>query len=284
MMTKAPRRPVVRYHGGKWVLAKRIIAHFPAHRVYTEVFGGGGSVLMRKPRSYAEVYNDLDGEIVNVFRVLRDPHAAAELTRQLRLTPFAREEFELSYLPSDDPIEQARRTVARSYMGFGSGGASGSKTGFRCSSTRSGTIPSHDWANYPECLAAFTDRLQGVVIENRPAADVLRQQDSREALHYVDPPYVFASREGGAQPDYRFEMTDDEHRLLAGTLRSLQGMVILSGYPSELYAELFPDWHCVAMDTHAASGADRVECLWFNPAATAASAPRLFDLPLEMVA
>src|SRR3990167_11343170 len=105
-----PTRPVMRYHGGKWRLAPWVIEHFPEHRVYTEAFGGGASVLMRKPRSYAEVYNDLDGEIVNVFRVLRDPSQARELERLLRLTPFARSEFETSYITDGDPLEQARRT------------------------------------------------------------------------------------------------------------------------------------------------------------------------------
>ncbi len=113
-----PTRPIVRYHGGKWMLAQWIIAQFPAHRVYVEPFGGGGSVLLRKPRSYAEIYNDLDGEIVNLFLMARDH--GEELRRALELTPFARVEFMESYEPSENPIEQARRTVARSFMGFGS--------------------------------------------------------------------------------------------------------------------------------------------------------------------
>ncbi len=88
------KRPVLRYHGGKWKLAPWIISHFPPHRIYVEPYGGGGSVLMQKQRSYSEVYNDLWGVVVNVFRVLRDPSQAAELERVIRLTPFAREEFE----------------------------------------------------------------------------------------------------------------------------------------------------------------------------------------------
>src|SRR3954471_8601570 len=101
-----PTRPVLRYHVGKWILAPWIISHFPSHRVYTEAFGGAASVLMRKPRSYGEVYNDLDGEIVNLFHVLRGPRAG-ELIASLRLTPFARIEFEESYETAADPVEQA---------------------------------------------------------------------------------------------------------------------------------------------------------------------------------
>jgi DNA adenine methylase len=89
--TQAITRPIIRYHGGKFRLAPKLLEIFPPHRVYTEVFGGGGSVLMQKPRSYAEIYNDLDGEVVNVFRVLQNRRQAKRLEELLRLTPFARE-------------------------------------------------------------------------------------------------------------------------------------------------------------------------------------------------
>ncbi len=113
-------RPVLRYHGGKFRLAPKLIGIFPAHRVYTEAYGGGASVLLLKPRCYAEIYNDLDGEVVNVFRVLQNPSKAHRLERLLRLTPFAREEFLLSYRDSSCEVERARRTIIRSHMGFGS--------------------------------------------------------------------------------------------------------------------------------------------------------------------
>lgn len=109
-------RPVLRWHGGKWILAPWIISHFPKHRIYTEVFGGAASVLMRKNRSYAEVYNDIEGEVVNLFRILRDERAAGRLKEVLELTPFARDEWELSYKPTEDVIEQARRTVIRCFV------------------------------------------------------------------------------------------------------------------------------------------------------------------------
>lgn len=104
-------RPILRYHGGKWKLAPWIIANMPPHRGYIEPFGGGASVLLRKARSYAEVYNDLDGEVVNVFRVVRD--RGEDILRALRLTPFAREEFIEAWEPSTDNVEQCRRTIIR---------------------------------------------------------------------------------------------------------------------------------------------------------------------------
>lgn len=165
------KRPILRWHGGKWILANWIIQHLPKHRVYVEPFGGAGSVLLRKPRSYAEVYNDLDGEVVNLFRVARE--RGDELRRALELTPFARDEFALSYEPTEDPVEQARRTVARSFMGFGSNSHS-KATGFRANSNRSGTTPAHDWRNYPEAFVAVIERLRGVCIENRDAVEVMQ--------------------------------------------------------------------------------------------------------------
>src|SRR5574337_272680 len=95
---RGPKRPLLRYHGGKWKLAPWILRHLPPHRVYVEPFGGGASVLLQKPRSYAEVYNDLDGEVVNLFIMARE--RGEELAQAIELTPFAREEFELSYRPA----------------------------------------------------------------------------------------------------------------------------------------------------------------------------------------
>jgi len=113
-----PQRPALRYFGGKWRIAAWTTSHFLEHDVYTESYGGAASILLRKERAHAEVYNDLDGEIVNLFRVLRG--RGDELRQALELTPFARAEFDASFEPSDDELEQARRTVVRSYMGFGS--------------------------------------------------------------------------------------------------------------------------------------------------------------------
>ena len=267
----APRRPVLRYHGGKWRLAPWIIENLPAHRIYVEPFAGAGSVLIRKPRSYAEVYNDLDREVVNVFQVLRDPESAGELERQLRLTPFARDEFAASYEESADPVEQARRTVTRSFMGFGSASASGHNTGFRSNSNRSHTTPAHDWSAFPDAIRAFVERLHGVVIENRDALEVIEQHDGKETLFYVDPPYPGSTRSGGntyCQKGYRHEMADDDHRRLAEVLQAAHGMVVISGYPCDLYDnELYPDWQRITRAAMADGARERTEVLWISPSA-----------------
>lgn len=265
-----PTRPVLRWHGGKWKLAPWIIGHFPEHRIYIEPFGGAASVLIRKPRAYAEYYSDLDGDVVNLFRVLRGPDAE-RLIEALRLTPFAREEFAEAYEHTDDPLERARRIVVRSFMGFGSAAACGKATGFRATSDRSGTTPAHDWVNFPTALAKVIDRLRGVVIENRPALDVMADRDRPDALHYVDPPYVHATRAQGNpycdKGQYRHELTDADHTELLGALRSLRGMVVLSGYATSLYEQALPDWRRVERQAHADGARDRTEVLWINPAA-----------------
>jgi DNA adenine methylase len=265
-------RPVLRYHGGKWLLAPWIISHFGPHRVYVEPFGGAASVLMRKKRSPVEVYNDQWETVVNVFRILRDPMKAAELARLLYLTPFARDEFEgiegsaLAQLPD---IEQARRTILRSLGGFGSASTNGAhSTGFRATSAASSTTPAVDWANYPTHIPRFVERLRGVVIENRNALDVIQQHDAPGTLFYLDPPYPHCTRNmrrGNAM--YAFEMTDEGHASLASLLHQVQGMVIISGYECPLYEELFRGWAHYKREHVIDGGNKRSESIWLNPAA-----------------
>lgn len=258
----SPRRPVLRWHGGKWLLAPWIIEHFPKHQVYVEPFGGAASVLLRKERSYAEIYNDLDCEVVNLFRILRSDDAK-KLVEQLRLTPFCRDEFSEAYQPTDDALERARKLVVRSFMGFGSNGHN-RVTGFRANSNRSGTTPAHDWVNYPDSLETVVKRLEGVTIENRDALDVMTQHDAPTTLHYVDPPYVFDTRaDKGA--DYAHEMDDNDHRHLLGALKEMQGMVILSGYPHKIYDDALSSWRRVERRALADGARSRTEVLWINP-------------------
>lgn len=274
-MNGIPTRPVLRWHGGKWKLAPWIISHFPPHRVYVEPFGGAASVLIRKTRTYAEIYNDLDDEVVGLFRVLRDRGGAARLMEMLRLTPFARTEFREAYEATEDPVERSRRLIIRAFMGFGSNAHSSQQkghrsTGFRGNSSRSGTTPATDWKNYPDALAALIDRLAAVVIENRDARLVMAQHDGPATLHYVDPPYLPETRARGNRYDlawrmYRHELSRDDHRDLLDFLCEVKGMVVLSGYPDALYDDLLGGWKRVETNTFADGARARVEVLWLNP-------------------
>ncbi len=264
-MTKLTR-PIMRYHGGKFRLSDWIISHFPPHRVYVEPFGGAASVLMQKSRSQAEVYNDLDGDIVNVMRVLQDSGLRAQLTELITFTPYARTEFELAWEACDDPVERARRTLIRAEMGFGSAGATKGKTGFRIDTTRKSTVMDI-WARIPEYIQSFSQRLQGVLIENRPALQILKTHDKPDTLFYVDPPYLPATRQRGSAC-YRHEMTSDDHVELLTALQELKGSVIVSGYAHELYESMLTGWHRFTKNTHAASyrgSAARTEVLWLSP-------------------
>lgn len=280
----APTRPLLRWHGGKWLLAPWIIGQFPPHRIYVEPYGGAWSVGFRKARATAEVWNDLDSELVNLFRVLRSDRAA-ELVAGLRLTPFARDEFFDAYQPSEDPVERALRLIVRAFMGHGGDGASGQyRTGFRASSNRSGSTPAVDWINLPDSLDMAVGRLMGVVIENRPALQVMASHDGPDTLHFVDPPYLHETRtranrradNGGV---YRHELSDDDHRELLTFLRGVRGMVVLSGYPSALYDELLPDWTRIDRAALADGAQPRIEVLWLNPQAAARRpSPGLLDV------
>lgn len=279
----SPPRPLLRWHGGKWLQAPHIIAHFPPHRVYVEPFGGAWSVGLRKPRTYAEVWNDLDGELVNLFRVLRSDRAQ-ELPELLRMTPFARDEFYEAYELAEDPVERARRLIVRAFMGHGSDGASGQyRTGFRANSNRSGSTPAVDWINLPDSLELTIVRLRGVVIENRPALQVMMTHDGIDTLHYVDPPYLHETRarthrradNGGV---YRHELTDEQHEELLAQLCRLRGMVVLSGYPSEIYDQALQGWTRIDRAALADGALPRTECLWLNPACAARQPlPTLLD-------
>ncbi|MFA9283733.1 DNA adenine methylase [Comamonas sp. SY3] len=263
--------PALRYHGAKFRLAPWVLKHFPEHRCYVEPFGGAAGVLLQKPRAYAEVYNDLDEDIANFFRVIRDRDLSDRLLQLLRVTPYARAEFDLAYQDCDEPVERARRTAVRACMGFGSAGATKGVTGFRIDTARPYGTAQHLWTRYPDQLGAVIERFQGVLIENRPAIEVMRQHDTPETLHFVDPPYVYATRSlrNVAQGCYRHEMTDEQHLELLTALKGLQGMVVLSGYPSSLYEGELSDWQVSSTGARISAGrgtAIKTEVLWLNPA------------------
>lgn len=272
----APTRPALRYLGGKWRLAPWIIQHFPKrHRVYVEPFGGAASVLLRKPRSQGECYNDLSGDVVELFRVLRDPAQAEALRRAVDLTPFARAEYDLAFEVANDPVERSRRLLVRSYMGHGSSSAlSHRSTGFRASLVnRDGALPANDWATLPPGLEQIHRRLAGVVIEHRPAQQVMGRYDGADALFYVDPPYMpetrSPERRGGALSNaYSHELSEGDHAELLAFLRGLEGSVVLSGYPSRLYDLALADWRRIEKATHADGARPRTEVLWLNPRAS----------------
>lgn len=262
MKTHTPTRPILRYYGGKWRIAPQIVALFPPHAVYVEPFGGGASVLLRKQRAISEVYNDLDREVTNVFRMIRD--RSAELQAACALTPYSREEYEASYEETDDTIEAARRFIFRSAAGIGTNSA-WRPAGFRTSLCDVKNSPAISWAGYPVHVPAVAERLRGVIIENRDAVAVMAQYDAPHTLHYVDPPYLKATRNSPSK-GYRHEFKEPgEHETLLKFLTTLVGRVVLSGYDDCSYDEWLIDWHKVKLSgARDQQNAARAEVLWMN--------------------
>ncbi|WP_435583362.1 DNA adenine methylase [Amycolatopsis thermoflava] len=269
-------RPPFAYFGGKTRLAEQVVAALPPHEHYVEPYAGSLAVLLAKPRSRMETVNDLDGDLMTFWRVLREQ--PDELARVCALTPHARAEHLEAYdRPDDlDDVERARRVWVRLTQG------------------RAGTLLRTGWRHYvdpagsntsmPGYLEAYVgriapaaERLAGVSLESQPALDLIeRYGRSPNVLLYVDPPYLGSTRVSGG---YRHEMkTEAEHRELAAALLACEAAVVLSGYDSPLYAELYDGWHATRFDTTTGQGGsrqERTEVLWTNRE----TEPTLFALP-----
>lgn len=279
-----PSRPLLRWLGGKYRLAPWIVSHFPDHRIYVEPFGGAGSVLLHKDRAYNEIYNDLDGELVNLFRVLRSTDAGA-LLQALRLTPFGRAEYLAAFEIVDDPVERARRTIIRSHMGHGTGGARIDRpSGARIDGISGTTNVAGEWADLPDALQAVVERMRGVNVEQKPALELVRYYSDPKVLVYLDPPYLPATRStksrkpGERYHTYAHEMTIADHEELLAACVESRAMIVLSGYPDDLYDTALAGRarHEIAARAHRNS--PRTEVLWINPAcASALGAGPLFE-------
>ncbi len=266
-MSAIPNRPLLRYHGGKFRLADWIISQMPNHTIYCEPFGGGASVLLRKPRVATECYNDLSKEVVTVFRVMQDEDKMKKLQHKLKYTPFARDEYELACEYTDDDIELARRVIVRLWFGFATSGARDAKSGFRSFYKGGERSPATAWAEYPDVLTYYCARLQGVYIENRPAVEVIRKFDSDETLFYVDPPYLRDTRKSVGRC-YEYEMSDAEHEKLLRYLLGVKGKVMISGYNNDIYNDYLIGWAKTTKTVQAAGrkgGTNREEVLWLSP-------------------
>lgn len=260
----APKRPALRYYGGKWRAASWIVSHFPAHRAYLEPTCGGASVFLCKPPAEVETLNDANGRVINFFRQLRDN--ADELIRRIDLTPWAEDEYRGCRTPSDDPVEDARRFYVTSWQSVH--GVGDLHSGWRWMidpDGRRGLSPAVDWIAHD--LATVAARLRRAHIVNRDALAIIRRMlGVSECLIYFDPPYTVdqRTRKNGYG---EYEVTKDWHIETAALLNQHAGPVVVSGYRSPLYDGLYDGWRRVERSFQANSGAIRVESLWLNPAA-----------------
>jgi DNA adenine methylase len=269
----------LKWHGGKYYLASRIVGLMPCHLHYVEPFFGGGAVLFaRNPddpalwlfphKGVSEVANDINGRWINFWRVLRDPDSFASFRREVEAIPMARQEWEEAHSHSyrTDSIADAvaffvdcRQSRSGMMNGFTS------VTRNRTRRRMNGNVS--EWLTAIEFLPEVHLRLRRVLIERMPALELIEREDTPGALFYCDPPYLHETRT--ATDAYSHEMTEKEHRDLLATLLECKGKVMLSGYPSPLYESKLGSWnrHAFELPNNAAGGEKKrrmTEVLWCN--------------------
>lgn len=259
---------IINYPGAKWGMAKEIVSIMPSHRSYLEPFFGSGAVLFNKPPSAIETVNDIDGDITNFFKVLRE--RSSELIEAISLTPYSREVFDDAHENrGTDDFDRAYRFAIRSRMGHGF--KTYQKTGFKIDVyARERSYCVSVWNKMPEQIAEAAARLKGVQIENRPALDLIKKFNYDNVLIYADPPYLLNTRAG---KQYRCEMSEQDHVDLLAALVKHKGKVILSGYPSEMYDRELRGWQKIQRKSYNQNSDQRTEVLWCNFVAV----PTLFD-------
>lgn len=257
--------PPIPYYGSKQQIAERIANLLPSHDHYVEPFGGSLSVLLAKKPSRMETVNDLDRDLMAFWRTLRDN--PLELERACALTPHSRAEYEaaqdadLSTLPD---LERARLVWVRLTQGRAGTMRNTGWRHFQAPGGSSSGMPRY-LAGYVSRIALVAERLRHVSLECRPALEIIEAYGRhKKVLLYVDPPYLGSTR----ARNYRHEMRSEaEHRELAEALHACKAAVVLSAYRSDLYDELYADWHRIELDAHTGQTSgdrSRVEVLWSN--------------------
>ncbi len=262
-----PTRPVLRYYGGKWRMAPWIISQFPVHTCYVEPFCGAASVFFRKPPAEFEVINDLDGEVVNFFEVLRD--RTDEFIGAILGTPYSRAEYDTAAEIVVEPLERARRYYVRAWQGRG--GVTGRSSGWRFQRRDNGGRGVVRCWNDVEHLYGIVWRLKQAFIENDDALEIIERYDRETTVFYVDPPYLQATRSRRWKSrGYMCEIDEEYHCRLLDQLQEIRGMAIISGYASALYEERLIGWRRLEKRVLTSNSAKvATEVLWVSPAAVA---------------
>nr|WP_303181823.1 DNA adenine methylase [Lachnoclostridium phocaeense] len=248
---------VLKYPGAKNRLVSWILQYIPQKCVYVEPFAGSLAVLLNKERSHIETVNDLNSNIVNFFRVLRDQ--PDKLSHLIAYTPYAREEYDLAFQESEDPIEKARRFAVRCWMAFGCGNRY--HNGFRSGKGMNSPNPAKAWSLLPETIAEAAHRLHGVQIEHMDGIELIKRYNNTDVFLYLDPPYLPSTRKPYLYAD---EMDEEQHIALLQVITEHKGMILLSGYDNQLYEKYLSNWHKVSKKSQAENGKIRTETLWMN--------------------
>lgn len=259
-------RPVLKYPGSKWNIAGKLASLVPEHHSYLEPYFGSGALLFHKPPSAIETVNDLDSEVVNIFRCIQKD--SERLSRLVMTTPYSREVYDRQFTAAPEELyasdfQKAAGFLVRCWQGYGYR-TDGSKPGWRNDvQGRERAYALRDWYRLPEWIIDITERLRMVQIENRPALEVVKRFDYGNVFIYLDPPYLTSTRSGGRK-QYRHEMTDGEHEDLLKVLVSLRAKVMISGYESEMYNDYLSGWQKMHFKSCAEQGSPRTETVWMN--------------------
>ncbi len=260
-------RRVLKYPGSKWNVARKLVSMIPPHHSYVEPFFGSGAVLFNKLPSDIETINDLDDDVVNLFRCIRDD---AECLAMLAMaTPYSRAEYEASFMgvpltgiqPGDDRYKKACRFLVQCWQGHGFR-TNGYKVGWKhdvIGRERSYTL--RDWCRLPEWIIEVAERLKMVQIEQRPALEVMGRFDYEDVFMYLDPPYLLNTRSG---EQYKNEMTDADHEEMLLKAMGSRAKIMISGYASDMYDDYLKGWHRVELKSCAEGGKPRTEVVWMN--------------------
>lgn len=255
-------RQVLKYPGSKWNIAMQLVELIPPHHSYVEPYFGSGAVLFRKPPSAIETVNDLDGDVVNLFRCIQQD--SERLARLVMTTPFSREIYDRQFESDNSYASRYQRAagfLAKCWQGHGFR-TNGYKVGWKNDVVgREGAYAALDWCRMPERIFRTAERLQGVQIECRPAAELIQRFNYPGVLIYADPPYVLGTRHG---KQYRHEMDDRDHEELLDALLASKGKVILSGYDNALYSNRLRGWRREEKFSFSQVGSRKREILWMN--------------------
>lgn len=267
MSVREKKKIAFGWYGGKFSHLNWLLPLLPEATHYCEPFGGSAAVLLNRAPNPIETYNDIDSELVNFFRVLREQQD--DLIKAIGLTPFSREELRLASGSAEgaDELERARRFFVRARQvrtGLAQKASEGRWAHCLLTSRAGMGGAVSRWLGSVEGLSEIVQRLLRVQIENAPALEVIARYDSSETLFYCDPPYLHSTRSDVKA--YGFEMTDREHEALAACLKKVSGKVAVSGYASELYEDLYSGWTKLEAPKRQinSSKAERSEVLWIN--------------------
>ena len=256
-------RKVLKYPGSKWNIAEKLVRLIPDHHSYVEPYFGSGAVLFSKTPSDIETVNDLDGDVINLFRCIQQD--SERLARLVMTTPFSRETYDRQLPPGftgyASRYQQAAGFLTKCWQGHG----------FRTNCYKAGwkndvhgresMYALWDWYRLPGWIVDIAERLRKVQIENRPALEVIKRFDHPDVFIYIDPPYLPEVKTGKL---YRHEMTGEEHEELLETVLGSRAKIMISGYDSDMYNSRLKGWIKESFMSCAEHGKPRKEAVWMN--------------------